>query len=66
MGSVFPHHLRRFRPRQVFLVATESRSGAVKLVCPTCGHVEGWVAGLTSTETRRQPCPKCNAGPTGI
>lgn len=60
MGSQFPNHLRRLLPRQVFLVAIDSKPGMVNLKCPSCGHMEGWVSGLTSTEARRQPCPKCN------
>ncbi len=38
-----------------------SQHAGVHLQCPACGHDEGWVEGLTVTESRRQPCPKCNS-----
>ncbi|WP_158240508.1 hypothetical protein [Telmatospirillum siberiense] len=47
------------------MTITEVGKNKVKLACPACGHTEGWVVGLTSTEMRRQPCPNCNAGGAG-
>lgn len=60
MGSMFPYHLRRFRPLGILMIAVKAGLGTVKLVCPVCGYVDDRVEGLTSTEVRRQPCPKCN------
>jgi hypothetical protein len=56
----FPYHLRR-RPRAPeTLLAVVARDGdRVRLRCPACGLDRGWVAGLTATEQRRQPCPRC-------
>lgn len=60
MTMLFPHHmLPRSRPRSVFLSVIDAGDGAVHLRCPRCGHDQGWVQGLTITESRRQPCPKC-------
>jgi transposase-like protein len=57
----FPNHMiPRPKPHQVLLAAIDIGPAGVHLTCPQCGHDEGWVKGLTVTEKRRQPCPKCN------
>lgn len=33
------------------------------MVCPKCGHDEGWLMFDNDTDARRgAPCPKCNTG----
>ncbi len=32
----------------------------VHLVCPKCGHDDGWSEHHTKREAERQPCPVCN------
>jgi transposase-like protein len=60
----YPSHLRRRTVRQyVLMVVSEERAGQVRMVCPNCKYQSPWIFGLTSTEKRRQRCPKCNETP---
>jgi hypothetical protein len=65
MASLMPHNLRsrRFQVRRIFMIVVETGLHMVKLKCQTCGHDGGWMKDLTSTESRRQPCPICNQAP---
>lgn len=64
MPDLFPSSPRR--PRRVLMHVVDAgdceSTYRVHLVCPKCGHDDGWHHGLTFTETKRQPCPKCNGG----
>jgi len=65
VASLMPHNMRskRFQRRTIFMLVVETGVRMVKLKCPVCGHDGGWFKDLTSTETRRQPCPICNNTP---
>ena len=67
MADLFPSAPRR--PRRVLMRVVDAgdciSANSVHLRCPRCGHDDGWSHGMTVTEAKRQPCPKCNEAPHG-
>lgn len=48
-------------PRLIRMHASDHMEGGGYFSCSKCGHVEGWLVGLSISEVRRGvPCPKCN------
>lgn len=48
-------------PRLVRMHANDHMFQGGHFACSRCGHVAGWLVGMSISEVRRGvPCPKCN------